>query len=120
MAGLGQSRDEVDAAYRTLEDRVFAELVYPNSRTCCWNSTTPQMYAIAMDLARTMTESADHCLEPPVFMMVDGGYEAFEVHAETLGLADQWVGWSADESCPQADTVETDTRAESEVAPLCP
>src|SRR6185436_15825939 len=32
-----QSRVEVDAAYRRLDDYVFAELDYAHARTCCWD-----------------------------------------------------------------------------------
>src|SRR5690606_4361331 len=34
---FGVARPAVDAAYRTLEDYVFAELDYARSKTCCWN-----------------------------------------------------------------------------------
>ena len=37
--------EQTDAAYRQLEDYVFAPLIYNRSRTCCWNSSTT---AIAM------------------------------------------------------------------------
>ena len=115
----GWTRAETDAKYRKLEDYVYAELVYEQSRTCCWNSTTASMHEAIMAYAETQLQDAltGACLEPPVFKMVDGGYAAFETHAQTAGI--DWVSWSADESCPQADTVTTDTEAEHQWAPYC-
>lgn len=119
MEELGSTRDQVDSLHRTLEDRVFAELVYPQSRTCCWNSSTAAMYTIVMDLATSLAQADGACAEPPVFRMEDGGYERFEQHAEAMDISDAWVPWSADEPCAWADSVTTDTIAPSEVAPLC-
>ena len=107
---FGVSRAQVDQDYRTLADYVFAELEYEQSRTCCWNSSTDAMYQIVMDYNRGLQES-DSCQEPVVFMMRDGGYEIFKAHADSLGRGGEWVDWSADESCPQASTVSTDTEA---------
>ena len=106
---FGMSRAQVDEEYRTLADYVFAELEYEESRTCCWNSSTGAMYDIAMDYNRTL--QADACAEPFVFMMRDGGFETFKAHADSLGRGGEWVTWSADETCPQASTVSTDTEA---------
>lgn len=106
---LGMSRTEIDAEYRTLEDYVFAELVYDESKTCCWNSTTHAMYEIIMDYNLDLTDTGDDtCEAPVVFKAEDGGYELFAEHAATLGRADEWVAWSEDESCPQAG-VSNDT-----------
>ena len=109
------AREEVELKYRKLEDFVFAELDYNISRTCCWNSSNGAMYEAIMEYARATLEESTECIEPPVFKMVDGSYEPFETHATGMGVI--WVPWSADESCPQADTVETDT--ELERTPYC-
>ena len=46
---FGLSPDATDAQYRVLDDYVFETLVYDDSVTCCWNSTTSAMYEIIMD-----------------------------------------------------------------------
>ena len=111
------SRAQVDEQYRTLADYVFAELEYDQSRTCCWNSSTSAMYDIAMDYNRGLQEAA--CAEPLVFMMRDGGFETFKAHADSLGRGGEWVSWSADESCPQASTVSTDSETSHEWTAFC-
>ena len=103
-AGTGWTRDEVDEEYRILDDYVFAELVYNQSKTCCWNSTTSNMYEIIMDHANQEAQE-DPCQPPTVFMNQDGGYGIFSDHAAQMDRADEWVAWSADESCPQAETL---------------
>src|SRR5690606_34501186 len=55
---IGVGRAAVDAQHRTLEDYVFGELEYDQARTCCWNSTTPDMYTIVMDFARQQAAGA--------------------------------------------------------------
>ncbi len=114
---FGQNRSAVDAAYRTLADYVFAELAYTESRTCCWNSSTADMYRIAMDYNRELNEDA--CAEPVVFMMRDGAYDVFRDYAVSRDEGDLWVTWSADESCPQAATVTTDTEAAHDWTTFC-
>ncbi len=109
----------VDAEYRTLADYVFAELDYGSSKTCCWNRSTSNMYEIAMDYNVKLQET--QCTAPVVFMNRDDagdGYDLFRQHAIELGRGDQWVAWSADESCPQAG-VAVDTIVESDVADYC-
>jgi hypothetical protein len=101
--GTGWTRDEVDEEYRILDDYVFAELVYNQSKTCCWNSSTNNMYEIIMDRANQAAQ-ADPCTIPDVFMNKDGGFARFSDHAASLGRGGEWVAWSADESCPQGDT----------------
>jgi len=98
------TRDQVDEAYRILDDYVFAELVYNQSKTCCWNSTTSNMYEIIMDRANQEAQQ-DSCQTPTVFMNTNGGYSAFSDHAASMDRGDEWVPWSADESCPQSDTL---------------
>ncbi len=118
-AEWGWTRAQTDQQYRTLDDYVFAELVYEESRTCCWNSSTTEMYAAIMDFNRkwVLDEETQTCNEPVVFKMVDGGYQVFADHAAAVGAL--WVAWSADESCPQADTVITDTEVEHGWTPSC-
>lgn len=113
----GLSGSEVDAAYRQLEDYALAELVYNESRTCCWNSTTQDMFEIILDLATEET-SGELCAQPTVFKVTEGGYAAFEAHAARLGRAAQWKTWRADETCPQSATAN-DVIAESDAALYC-
>ena len=118
---FGLDRAQTDLQYRLIEDYVFAELTYDQSRTCCWNSTNATMFDVIMDraLALTYDEEAQTCATPPVFKMVDGDYAVWREHAVTLGVADRWADWSADESCPQAETVATDTEAGVSWTPFC-
>jgi len=101
--GVGWTRDEVDEEYRILDDYVFAELVYNESKTCCWNSSTNKMYEIIMDRANQAAQE-DPCTTPDVFMSRDGGFDRFSDHAASMGRGNEWIAWSADETCPQADT----------------
>ncbi|MDP6943189.1 MAG: hypothetical protein QF464_03485 [Myxococcota bacterium] len=107
----GMTPQMVDLEYRVLEDYVFAPLEYDQSRTCCWNSSTPEMYEIIMAHAESYIHDdlAAECRPPLVFKMRDGGYSDFEAYAVEIGLGDEWVAWRADESCPQESTVTTDT-----------
>ena len=95
------NRAEVDRRYRKFEDYVFAELVYQESKTCCWNSSTSNMYEIAMELAEKTVREAGSCAPPPIFMN-NNGYGLFQSYAESIGRGHEWVAWSADESCPQS------------------
>ncbi len=108
----GWDRQRTDEEYRILDDYVFAELVYSESRTCCWNSTTNDMYEVIMDYNQSMVEAdPDTCVDPVVFKVEDDGYDVFEAYAVDTGRGDIWVEWSADESCPQSG-VENDTEME--------
>lgn len=102
-AEYGMDRDAVDAQYRIFEDYVFGELVYNQSKTCCWNRSTNAMYEIALDYNIKLQEDAQACVEPVIFMNRDDGADGFELfrqHAASLGRADEWRAWSADETCP--------------------
>jgi hypothetical protein len=112
---------DIDAKYRKLEDYVFAALEYDLSRTCCWNSSTGEMFQLIMEynLDQMVDDESEMCRPPVVFKMVDGGYNAFEAYAVSVGAGDSWVAWSADESCPQASTVQTDTEADHSWVPYC-
>ncbi|MBW1872234.1 MAG: hypothetical protein JRJ19_09225 [Deltaproteobacteria bacterium] len=110
-------KQEVDEEYRDLEDYIFAELVYTESKTCCWNSTTRGMYEIIMDYNQKYLAEGENC-RPPVVFMNDGGYGTFADHAAVLGRADEWVDWSEDESCPQRN-VASDTELEHAWTDYC-
>ncbi len=114
-------REAVDAAYRTLEDHVFAELDYTQSKTCCWNRSTPEMAAIVLNLAeqeQAAAAASGTCVEPTVFRAEadsGDGYQRWADHAALLGLADDWLPWTEDETCPWSD-VASDTVLPSEAA----
>ena len=114
---FNQSREEVDEAYRIDEDYVFAPLVYAQSRTCCWNSTNADMFSVVMEWEHRRVQEAPECSDAFVMKMRDGRYAEYEALAEEMGLT--WVEWSADEGCPQADTVQTDTEMEVSWTPYC-
>ena len=108
---------EVDKNYRKFEDYVFAELVYTESKTCCWNSTTRAMYEIVMDYNTNYVREGGGC-QPPVVFMNNNGYTTFSDHADSLGRGAEWVDWSEDESCPQRN-VSVDTEAEHAWTDFC-
>lgn len=110
---LGMTVAEIDAQYRTLEDYVFAELEYAQSKTCCWNSTTAAMADIILDYAQKEQANATAqgmCVEPTVFRANggNGGYEVYRMHAISMGREADWRAWSEDEPCAQRD-VAADT-----------
>ncbi|MBN1947487.1 MAG: PPC domain-containing protein [Bradymonadales bacterium] len=110
---FGMSKVQVDSQYRTLADYVFAELVYNRSRSCCWNSTTRAMYEIVMAYAQAEQDAAmtnGECIQPTVFMgrnrgSTGDGWQLYRNYAQTIGRSADWLAWSADESCPQANVV---------------
>lgn len=108
---------EVDKNYREFEDYVFAELVYQQSKTCCWNSTTSAMYEIVMDYNANYVRAGGGC-RPPVVFMNDNGYGTFRDHAVSLGRGSEWVDWSEDESCPQRG-VSSDTEEQHAWTDFC-
>jgi len=115
------SRTEVDRRYRMLDDYVFAELEYSASRTCCWNSTTGDMYDVVMDYARDEQEAAARagtCAAPTAFMSQSDGYARWASYAASGGRASAWKAWSEDEPCAQRN-VARDTESAHEAAPWC-
>jgi hypothetical protein len=101
---FGQAPAEVDAAYRALDDYVFAALDYTRARTCCWDSSTSGMYDIIMDAARAdlaAAAAAHTCTAPVVFKSRADGYQRWADHAAALGRAADWKAWSEDETCLQ-------------------
>lgn len=116
---LHQTRAELDAQHRTLEDAVLAELVYGTSKTCCWNSTTPAMYGVVMDYAAAEQEEAgEACVAPTPFLSHADGYRRWADFAAETGRAAAWRAWSEDEPCAQRD-VAADTEAEHHGTPFC-
>jgi hypothetical protein len=99
-----QTEAEVDAAYRKLEDYVFAELDYAHAKTCCWDSSTSAMYDIVMDGARADAAAADAagtCKAPVVFKAQQDGYQRWADQAAALGRGADWRAWTEDETCAQ-------------------
>ncbi len=121
---LDMNKGQVDAQYRLLEDYVLGELEYDKSKTCCWNSTTDEMYRVIMKYNQCLLGEVDDdecdalpagnqgtCQPAVVFKGRDDsgdGYQLFADFAAANGYA--WVAWSADENCPQAG-VAADTEA---------
>ncbi len=124
---LGMTTEELDDKYRTLEDYVLSELVYEQSKTCCWNKTTSAMHAIIMSYAeqeQTAAEQNGECVSPTVFRAENAvagsdGYDRWREHAAALGRAADWVTWTEDEACAQR-AVADDTVAPSDVSAWCP
>lgn len=116
-----QTEAQVDAAYRQLDDYVFAELDYAHARTCCWDSSTPAMYDIIMDGARAdvaAAKAAHTCAAPVVFKSRGDGYQRWASHAAAMGRSADWRAWSEDESCPQR-AIAVDAEAALEATPYC-
>ena len=111
------SRDQVDEEYRILDDYVFGELVYNQSKTCCWNSTNRAMYDIIMDLANKSQEET--CKTPTVFKAEDGDYRRWADHAAAMDRGSEWVAWSADETCPQGGNTGDDIQKVYGWTPWC-
>jgi hypothetical protein len=118
---FGQSRLEVDRTHRDPIDYTLAELEYTRSRTCCWNSSTAEMFAIIQEYAaRERADAAAQgvCVAPTVFMSHADGYARWQAFAAASGRGGQWRAWSEDEACAQR-AVAADTVREGEATPLC-
>lgn len=113
---FGMDSAQTDSQYRILDDYVFAELVYQQSKTCCWNSSTAAMYQIIMDYNRERQDP--DCQDAVVFKALGGGYDLFKQYAQQTGRGHLWVSWSEDEPCAQRD-VDNDTEATHEWIPWC-
>lgn len=116
---FGMSAEEVDRQYRVLDDYVFPEMVYNQSKTCCWNSTTSEMYLIVMQMnqERVNNVAAGQCQQPIPFYN-DNGYKVFEDYAKSIGMGDKWKAWTEDEPCAQK-TVAKDTEATHDWTAFC-
>jgi hypothetical protein len=118
---LGTTAQALDEELRTIDDHVFAPLVYDQSKTCCWNSTTSAMADIVLDYARVERETAEAqgtCVEPTVFRSREDGYAVWRDHAKALGREADWLAWSEDEPCAQRDVAQ-DTESAFDAAPWC-
>ena len=115
---FGWDQARTDETYRVFADYVFAELVYEQSKTCCWNSSTQAMSGAIVAFARQEAEAGGggQCVSPPVFRATGGGYARFAAYAAENGVA--WAPWNDDEPCPQRDTRE-DVEAEHQWTPAC-
>ncbi|MCA9515624.1 MAG: hypothetical protein KC635_11830 [Myxococcales bacterium] len=102
----GMDAEAVDRTYRTFDDYVFPELEYSKSKTCCWNSSTSEMYLIVTTYNEVRQREAAQCLEPVAFKAVGGGYDVFADYAASIDKAAEWRAWSEDEPCPQRDVVD--------------
>lgn len=116
-------RDVIDRQYRMFEDYVFAELQYEMSKTCCWNSSTADMFDIAMQYNEAIQNDPEalQCPTVEVFMAANDavdGYDRFRQFAVSLGRGEEWRDWRADESCPQSDVLE-DTQDAHEWSDFC-
>ena len=126
-AEFGTDRATVDAEHRTLEDYVFAELVYEQSKTCCWNHSTTAMHDLVMAYNTALQEKAEEqgvCQQPVVFMArdasaTDDGYGLWRDYAQAQGRGGDWVAWTEDEPCAWADGLAMDTEAEHAGTPWC-
>ncbi len=106
---LGTTKAELDQELRVRDDYVFAPLVYEDSKTCCWNSTTSAMAEIVLDFARVEKEQAEAeqvCREPTPFRARTDGYKLWADHAKAMGREADWLAWSEDEPCSQKDVAE--------------
>lgn len=120
---FSKDKAAVDAEFRKLEDYVFAELEYPKSKTCCWNSTNAAMAEIVMDYAKKEQARADVQKVCKVTVFKNGaggkpGYELWKAHAASIGRAADWKEWSEDERCDQRAVAE-DLLTESAKANQC-
>lgn len=118
---LDTTKEALDKKHRVLDDYVFAPLTYTESKTCCWNSTTPQMAEIIVDYARVEKEAAEAegvCREATAFRSLADGYETWRAHAQKLGREAEWLAWTEDEPCAQRDVAE-DALATFGAAPYC-
>lgn len=108
---FGMSHEDVDREYRILDDYLFPEMVYAQSKTCCWNSTTSDMYLIVLqyNTERAHNDVDGQCQELVPFYN-DGGYKVFADYAASIGMAAKWKAWSEDEPCAQR-AVASDTEA---------
>ncbi|MCP4447631.1 MAG: hypothetical protein GY811_20180 [Myxococcales bacterium] len=129
---LGMSQAEVDAEHRKLEDYALGELVYDQSKTCCWNSSTNEMYQVIMKYNQClMGEATDSecdaldeadkgmCQPARVFRGRNDSGDGYKIFADFAAAnGKSWVAWSADESCPQAG-VAADTEEVQQATDYC-
>ena len=107
---LGMTRAQVDAKYRTTADYYFPELRYGASPTCCWNSTTQQMYSLVDRFNRSRESASRACL--PVVAFTKANYPQFKAYAAQVGESANWTEWSEDETCAQRAVADDEKLAQ--------
>jgi hypothetical protein len=117
QTSFGMDRAAVDAAYRVIDDYVFAPLDYSKSRTCCWNSTTRAMYEIIMSYQASQTGNG--CVAPTTFKLTANSYDPFASFAAASGRGSEWVPWSADEACAPASATDDVMIPDPQLTPWC-
>jgi len=118
----GLTPAKIDQEYRRFEDYVFAQLVYSESKTCCWNRSTAAMAEMVLEynhIEFNAAEEREECVDPTVFKAYDGGYNVFQTYADSIGRGSEWVAWSEDESCPSASSTEDDLEAAPPWSTFC-
>ena len=118
QTSFGMDRAAVDAQYRTtIDDYIFAPLDYSKSRTCCWNHTNAAMYRLITEYVASASATA--CVDPAVFKLTANSYDPFASFAASSGHATDWLAWSADESCPQANATDDVVLPDPGMTPWC-
>ncbi|MEO6776980.1 MAG: hypothetical protein ABI467_28845 [Kofleriaceae bacterium] len=115
---FGMDHTAVDNLYRTtIDDYIFQPLDYSRSRTCCWNHTTNQMYAVIAAYVASL-QIAD-CATPPVFLLKSNSYDPFASFASTSGHGTDWVPWTQDEACAAAGATDDVVLPVANLTPWC-
>ena len=118
---FGKTKAEVDADNRSLEDYIYAELDYTNSKTCCWDTTTAAMNDIIQKFGedeKATNDKAGVCKQPTVFKATAGGYQVYKDYAAKIGRAADWKEWNEDEPCAQR-AVKDDALTDAGKADMC-
>lgn len=101
-AAIGKSEADIRSENKELADYVFAELIYNQSKTCCWLTPGPEQYETIMGYAQKEqndAQAAGTCKQPTVFRQTNGNYDIWKTYAQAEGKT--WVDWTQDESpCP--------------------
>jgi hypothetical protein len=116
-----KTQSDVDAAQRTIEDYVFAELDYAHSKTCCWDSSTSAMHDLIVQQAMADKAAADMtgtCVAPVVFEARADGYQRWSDYAASVGRAADWKPYTDDEGCA-AHGITADQEMSSSATPYC-
>lgn len=120
---IGKSRETIVEENRKLEDFVFAELIYNQSKTCCWLKPDNTMYSIIMQYAEQEQADAaanNECKQPTPFRLTDGSYDIWKNYATSIGRSADWRDWTRDENpCPAADSTGSDPLTGAGEAAYC-
>jgi hypothetical protein len=115
---FGMDRTAVDAQYRTtIDDYIFAPLDYSKSRTCCWDHTSHEMYAIIA--AYEAAQAAGGCVDPTIFKMTANSYDPFSTFAASQPDAAAWTSWSEDEQCAADGMSDDAVLVDPALTPWC-